>query len=156
MCVVALTQTNGQVLHVPFKDFWPRRPSIFGNTAPMTAFIFIADTQWQLLYLFFVCLFVLFWECSIMVETFRSLYKPSERMKTSFSVSLRLYSAGNQSVFMLPPIPRIICHLQSKGFLKVNLQPLPLSLSLSLNPPDALRLRSMQYWSTLSIAGQPD
>lgn len=75
-------------------------------------------------------------------------------MKTSFSVSLRLDSAGNPSVFMLPPIPRIICHLQSKGFLKVNLQPLPLSLSLSI----PLTLRGSDRCSidqlSLSLANQ--
>lgn len=49
VCVIVLTQTNGQIVHVPFKDFWPRLPSVFGNTAPVTCFV-----------PFFVCLFGLF------------------------------------------------------------------------------------------------
>ncbi len=101
----------------------------------------------------FVCLFCFesvasWWKHS-------QVYKPSERLKTSFSVSVRLDSAGNQSVFMLPPIPRIICHLQSKGFLKVNLQPLPLSLSQSpwrsAAPIDAVLINSLYRWPTRLI-----
>ena len=58
------------------------------------------------------------------------------------------------SAYMLPSLEKIICHLQSKGFLEVNLQPTPtqpplflsfflsfflsLSLVLSLSLPHSL------------------
>lgn len=67
----------------------------------------------------------------------------------SRAISTPSESTRSMSIFLLPLIPKIICHLQSKGFLKVNLQPTA-SLSSSLpppppNPPDTTRLRSIPY-----------
>lgn len=67
----------------------------------------------------------------------------------SRAISTPSESTRSMSIFLLPLIPKIICHLQSKGFLKVNLQPTA-SLSSSLpppppNPPDTTQLRSIPY-----------
>lgn len=57
----------------------------------------------------------------------------------SRAISTPSDSTRSMSIFLLPLIPKIICHLQSKGFLKVNLQPTA-SLSSSLPPPPPIPL----------------